>query len=204
MGLNFHKKKAHTSCHKTTSEEKDKSPKKPTMEDQTDNVNTSGENKVDQQDNLDWIDYLIFDCKVCQTKMPSSMYPDHLLTWHSLSLSDYQQKTEDSGSCTPAEYQCLVCIAKIPWEKLSLLQHLGTHKLTVGQYQVIFAKAIEKQVVKQTEMVKKGKAESLPEKVDPTRPILKEDLGTGPRWGDEGSLSISFFLGLDPHPGFPI
>jgi len=174
--LNFHTKKAHTNCHKTTSEERDASPKKPTMENQTDNVNTSGENKVDQEDNIDWTDYLIFDCKVCQTKMPSSMYPDHLLTWHSLSLSDYQQKTGDSGSCTPAEYQCLVCIAKIPWEKLSLLQHLGTHKLTVGQYQVIFAKAIEKQVVKQTEMVKKGKAESLPEKVDPTSNEAAENI----------------------------
>merc|ERR1719186_1713444 len=44
--LNVHKKKAHASCHKTTGEG-DESPKKPTMENLTDNVNTSGENKVD-------------------------------------------------------------------------------------------------------------------------------------------------------------
>merc|ERR1712096_187953 len=36
--------------------------------------------------------------------------------------------------------------------------------------------AIEKQVVKQTEMVKKGKAESLPEKVDPTSNEAAENI----------------------------
>jgi len=88
------------------------------------------------------------------------------MTWHSLSLTDYQQKTGDSGSCTPADYQCLVCIEKIPWQKSSLMQHLASHKLTIDQYQVIFDKAIRKQVDKQAEMIKKGKALVSPEKVE--------------------------------------
>jgi len=150
--LNFHLKRVHTETAKNNMQEE--------KDDGSKGQQGDSEGKTDD---LDWADYLIFDCKVCLTKMPSVMYPDHLLTWHSLSLADYQQKTGDSGSCTPAEYQCLVCIGKIPWNRSSLSEHLAAHKLTLDQYKVIFEKAIKKQVDKQTELIKKGKTESLPE-----------------------------------------
>jgi len=115
-----------------------------------------------KEDVHEWAEFLIFECKVCWTKMPSTMYPDHLLTWHSLSLADYQKKTGDNDHCSPAEYQCLVCIQKVPWQKSSMIDHLLTHKLTPDQYKVIFEKAIMKQIHKQTEMIKRGEDSSSP------------------------------------------
>ena len=121
--------------------------------------------KEGKEDDSEWAEFLIFDCKVCLTKMPSTLYPDHLLTWHSLSLAEYEEKTGDSNNCSPAEYQCLVCIKKVPWLKSSLIDHLLTHKLTLDQYKVIFEKAIMKQIHKQTEMIKRGEDSSSPNKV---------------------------------------
>ena len=143
--LKLHDKKVH-------SKNKEETNKTVIAADIVRNESEAPENTKESNDHV-WAEFLIFECKVCSTRMPSSMQSNHLLTWHSLSVSDYKSKTGDY-ILLPANYQCLVCLKELPWTKELLITHLPDHKLNLDQYYVIFDKAIKKQVDKQTEIIK--------------------------------------------------
>jgi len=46
-------------------------------------------------------------------------------------------------------YQCLVCLAMLPWRRSGLEQHLTAHKLSLGQYHGVFGPAIQRQIAKE-------------------------------------------------------
>jgi hypothetical protein len=53
--------------------------------------------------------------------------------------------TEVPGS----SYQCLVCLASLPWRRVGLEQHLLAHKLSLVQYHGVFGPAILRQLGKE-------------------------------------------------------
>jgi len=68
-----------------------------------------------------------------------------------LRWTDLSQSGEKDGAGSPgqAQYQCLVCIANIPWNEDSLVNHIRSHKLDLNKYTNLFGKAIRKQINKQ-------------------------------------------------------
>jgi len=68
-----------------------------------------------------------------------------------LRWTDLSQSGEKDGAGSPgqAQYQCLVCIANIPWNEESLVNHVRSHKLDLNKYTNLFGKAIRKQINKQ-------------------------------------------------------
>jgi len=48
-----------------------------------------------------------------------------------------------------SSYQCLVCLAMLPWRRRGLEHHLTTHKLSLTQYHGVFGPAIQRQIAKE-------------------------------------------------------
>jgi hypothetical protein len=56
-----------------------------------------------------------------------------------------------------SSYQCLVCLASLPWRRQGLEQHLLSHKLSLVQYHGVFGPAIQRQLGKE-----QGRGEEAP------------------------------------------
>ena len=56
-----------------------------------------------------------------------------------------------------SSYQCLVCLASLPWSRSSLEQHLLGHRLSLAQYHGVFGPAIQRQLAKEAQAAKQEK-----------------------------------------------
>ena len=97
-----------------------------------------------------WATLLVFTCPSCNIRVATRERATHVSAHHG--------RGGGPGADTadrPVLYQCLVCIANVDWQLDSIREHLAGHKMSLDDYAKQFESPIEKQIKKQTELLKK-------------------------------------------------
>ena len=97
-----------------------------------------------------WATLLVFTCPSCNIRVATRERASHVSAHHG--------RGGGPGADTadrPVLYQCLVCIANVDWQLDSIREHLAGHKMSLDDYAKQFESPIEKQIKKQTELLKK-------------------------------------------------
>ena len=98
----------------------------------------------------DWATLLVFTCPSCNIRVATRERASHVAAHHG--------RGGGPGADTldrPVLYQCLVCIANVDWRRDTIREHLAGHKMSLDDYAKQFESPIEKQIKKQTEILKK-------------------------------------------------
>ena len=95
----------------------------------------------------EWATFILLKCRECHVKIASNEKENHL-TEHHPSHMDVELLDVE------LQYQCLVCIANVEWNKESISAHLKSHKIKLDDYSKTYEVPIEKQIKKQTDLLK--------------------------------------------------
>merc|ERR1712029_637225 len=97
----------------------------------------------------EWATFILLKCGECHVKIASNEKENHL-TEHHPSHMDVELLDVE------LQYQCLVCIANVEWNKESISAHLKSHKIKLDDYSKTYEVPIEKQIKKKKKKKKKG------------------------------------------------